>query len=335
LWTCDTHLIAKVFVFYRDGPGVMISLASIAHNISSMQVPERWPPATLSSTTRNFPSTGAAFVLATGAYFGLYSTSMRASIASTGCESSSWVSDSFLRCKSSAGLFSSISMSLATTFAAMSGRNSGVLLSYNIPAVNMSAEVVVNNSVACFFNSSGCIPGRLIQLVHASSGFGTSALQQLQLSVVQGGAPARNCDNTSWFSDSSMYCLFSAALSPEFTQLRIVVGTTGAHLFVKNPSYIQAPPPLNNETVKIRIYKNARYPEGEDRGFREFGATTNFVLSLAMHLLLNMCFFLCPRDSFGENMHRHGHFVLPRSTSTCNSACAQLCAFKIRMEVCF
>jgi hypothetical protein len=168
-------------------------------------------------------------------------------------------------------------MSLATTFAAISGRNSGVHLSYNIPAVNMSAEVVVNNSIACFFNSSGCVPGRLIQFVHASSGFGTSALQQLQLSVVQGGAPARNCDNTSWLSDSSMYCLFSAALSPEFIQLRIVVGTTGAHLFVKNPSYIQAPPPLNNETVKIRIYKNARYPEGEDRGFREFGATTNFV----------------------------------------------------------
>ena len=40
---------------------------------------------------------------------------------------------------------------------------------------------------------------------------------------------------------------------------------TGAHLFVKNPSYIQAPPPLNNETVKVRIYENARYPEGEMR----------------------------------------------------------------------
>jgi hypothetical protein len=104
LWTCNTHIAAKVFVFHRTEPGVMISLSSIVHNISSVQVPERRPPTILSSATTNFPSTGAALVLATGAYFGLYSTSMRASIASTGCESSSWVSDSFLRCKSSAGL---------------------------------------------------------------------------------------------------------------------------------------------------------------------------------------------------------------------------------------
>jgi hypothetical protein len=278
LWTCDTHIIAKVFVFHRNVPGVIISLASIAHNISSIQVLERPHPAISSSTSRNFPSTGSSIISVSGADFGRYSTSMRASIANTGCQSSSWVSDSSICCKLSAGLGnSSSSMSLTATFAAMSEKGSSVILSYDVPAVNISGEVVVNNSIACFFNSSGCSPGHLIQLIYGSSGFGTSAQSLPQLSVVQGSAPARRCDNISWFSDSSMHCLFNHALSPEFFQIRVIVGTTGAQLPVKNPTYIQAPPLLNNKTVQFRIYKDALYPENQDLGFREYGSTTNFV----------------------------------------------------------
>ncbi len=278
LWTCDTHISAKVRIFYRDGPGAVISLASIVNNISSVQIPEGLSPKVSANTNPNIPSTGAAVIMSTGAGFGLYMASMRASIGSTDCQQSNWISDSFIHCKSSSGLGSSISISLAATFATAKITSGSVLVSYDVPVVNTSADIVVNNSIACFFDSSGCVPGRLFRLVYASSGFGTSVLPQLQLSVVQGSLPARNCDNTSWFSDSSMYCLFNAALSPEFSQLRVVVSTTGSQLSVKNPSYIQAAPRLNNETLKFRIYKNAKYPEGEDRGFREFGSTTDFIL---------------------------------------------------------
>jgi hypothetical protein len=52
--------------------------------------------------------------------------------------------------------------------------------------VNGSANCFAENSVVCFFNSSGCQVGRLIQLIHSSSGFGIFARSAYyQLSVVQ------------------------------------------------------------------------------------------------------------------------------------------------------
>ena len=90
-----------------------------------------------------------------------------------------------------------------------------------------------------------------------------------------------------------MHCLFNAALSPEFLRILVIVGTTGAQLSVKNPSYIQGPPVFNNKTVQFRIYKDAKYPETEGIGYREFGSTTNFVFG---------------QSSFADNM-QHSEIV--------------------------
>ena len=143
-------------------------------------------------------------------------------------------------------------------------------LEYDAPTVNGSADIFQNNSEVCLFNSSGCAPGRLIRFVHASSGFGTSALPQLQVSVAQGASFPQICDKTAWISDSSVHCLFSSALSPEFRIFEVVVGATGTRLSIQNPFFIPAPPLLTNETVHFRIYKDTSYPES-DNGFLNFG----------------------------------------------------------------
>ena len=148
-------------------------------------------------------------------------------------------------------------------------------LEYDAPTVNGSADVFQNNSELCLFNSSGCAPGRLIQFLHASSGFGTSALPQLQLSVVQGASFPQICDKTAWISDSSIHCLFSSALSPEFRSFEVVVGATGTRLSIQNPFYIPAPPLLTNQTVQFRIYRDTAFPQN-DNGFLNFGTTTGF-----------------------------------------------------------
>jgi hypothetical protein len=78
-----------------------------------------------------------------------------------------------------------------------------------------------------------------------------------------------------------MYGLFNTELSPEFRHLQVIMGTSVAQLSIKNPAYIPAPPLLNNETLKLRIYQDPFFPDGIDAAarFRQFGTTTNFVFA--------------------------------------------------------
>jgi hypothetical protein len=186
---------------------------------------------------------------------------------------SQWISHSSINCKAPSG--SSSQLQLTVTFSAVSLYRHISALKYDAPAVNGSAGIVSENSDVCIFNTSGCVSGRLVQLVHSSSGFGTSAFPLKKLSVVQ-GSQTRECDNTSWFSDSSIYCLFSATVSPEFRNFQVFVEPASALLPILNPFYLPAPPPMTNDTVHLRFFRNLIYPQGEDKGYRDFGTTSDF-----------------------------------------------------------
>jgi len=265
----------KLSLLKRKGPDVVVSLVSVTSTFAASEA-FRQPFGISPCEKRNAPSSGAIFLNAAGAGFLLYVTSMKISVGGTSSPASHWISDSFIRLKTPAGLHSTSATLLIATFEAVAAKGAYDCVEFDLPAVNGSADVFKENSRECVFNSSGCVPGRLIHLVHSTSGFGTSPIPQPMLSLVQGGSPSQACDNTSWISDSSVFCLFSPAFSPEFRSVHVIVGTTGVHLSLRNPFYIPAPPPLTNETVKFRFYTGATFPRGEDDRFREFGTTTGF-----------------------------------------------------------
>jgi hypothetical protein len=85
------------------------------------------------------------------------------------------------------------------------------------------------------------------------------------------------CDNSSWISDSSVHCLFSAAVSPEFRILQVVIEPVPSQaVTISNPFYIPAPPSMSNDTVQFRFFQGLLYPQGEDKRYREFGTTSGF-----------------------------------------------------------
>jgi hypothetical protein len=288
-WLCDSLVLTKV-AFCKPNTGLTISIASVAHNFTALKLPELWSPNITACKNFNFPTTGAAVFQLTGSAFGLRMTSMKTSIGGSSCLESRWISDSSVCCKTAAGLQLPSLTIAATSSRLWSNRSSGVYPSIDSPVVNGSAFVISENADVCFFNSSGCETGRLIQLVQSTSGFGTCLFPLRQLNVVQGGQ-SRNCDATSWVSDSSMHCLFNAPVSPEFPGLQVAVvyeGFSSSQMPVQNPFYKPASPSLSKETVQLRYYQNPTFPTGEDNGFRQFGTTSGFEW---------------PNSSFVSNVH--------------------------------
>jgi hypothetical protein len=277
-WLCDTLVLTKVAFSNLNTPGLTISIALVTHDFTALKFPELWPPNITACRSFNFPTTGAAVLQLTGSAFGLRMASMKTSIGGSFCLESRWISDSSVYCKTAAGLQLPFLTIAATSSRLWSNRSSGVYPSIDSPVVNGSARVISENADVCFFNSSGCETGRLIQLVQSASGFGTCLFPQRQLNVVQGGQ-SRNCDATSWVSDSSMHCLFNAPVSPEFPGLQAAVvyeGFSSSQMHVQNPFYKPASPSLSKETVQLRYYQNPTFPTGEDNGFRQFGTTSGF-----------------------------------------------------------
>jgi hypothetical protein len=275
VWLSDTHISIKAWYPMHAILDIVVSVSNLAISNSIVGTPLQCAAKISSSTASNVPTTGSAVISLSGANFALYSTSSRFSLGVTSCPASGWVSDCSILCKTPSGLRQLVSTVIMVTFAQVMGNSSGIFTNYDNPTANRSADIVSNNSEVCFVNSSGCAPGRVIRFGHSSSGFGVHKLPQLQLSVIQGTFTSL-CYNSTWVSDSSAFCLFSSYVSPEFRELTVVVESTGSRLQIKNPSYIPAPPPLNNETVKIRFYSRVSFPEGEDKGFRDFGTTTDF-----------------------------------------------------------
>ncbi len=287
MWLCDTRISTKVFPFVSKILTFKLSLVSVAYNVSSLSRPE-FQSSIITFTKFNVPSTGSVIVIATGAAFGLHAASSKASMGGSCCTESRWASHSSVSCKTPSG-FPMHSNSLPI-FATSSGTSTyviGLSLSFDTPAVNRSADAVSDNSNTCFFNSSGCVPGKLFQLVHSASGFGTCALPLRQLTLVQ-GSQSRPFDNTTWVSDSSVYCLFSADVSPEFRDLQVVVQPASLPVSILNPFYLPTPPMLSNQTVHYRFFRNLVFPRGEDKRYLEFGTTSGFVW---------------PNSSLVENIH--------------------------------
>lgn len=277
IWCCESSLSTKVSVVTREVAGLVISLQSVARMLSVANLPELLP-STISNVEKfNVPSTGASVVRLAGARFGSYDASLKISMGMSRCLESRWTSDSSIQCKAPSGIPNLMNSSplFATVFVAWSN-GSGPSLSFDAPFVNGSADAISNNSVACFFNSFGaCLSGRLIQFVNSSRGFGTSSFPPRTVKLVQ-GSQSKSCDNTSWISDSSVYCLYSAVISPEFRFLQVYVDPIPSQLNIKNPFYLPAPPSLSSETVQLRFYQKVAYPDGEDKGFQLFGTTSGF-----------------------------------------------------------
>jgi hypothetical protein len=275
-WLCETRILTKIFPFVSIRHGIAISLVSIVSNASAFNEPQL-QPSTISALLRsNVPSTASAVVAVSGTAFGSFSTSLRLAVCNTACEDSLWASHSSVSCKTSSGYPGhSNSLPLLLTSFGASASGNGLALAFDSPAVNRSADLFSENSDVCFFNSSGCLAGKLVQLTRASSGFGTCAYPTRQFTLVQGGQ-SRSCDNSSWISDSSVHCLFAASVSPEFRDFQVVSESAALQaVTILNPFYIPAPPSLSNGTLQFRFYRNLMYPQ-DDKRYIDFGTTSSF-----------------------------------------------------------
>jgi hypothetical protein len=276
IWLCDTRILTRVFHVVSNTPGIVFSLVSIVNNVSALLKPQFHPFSMTAYSKYNIPSTGSGVVVVSGKAFGSYSTSLQLSVGVSSCVASQWTSHSSVNCKTPSGYpghTNARPLFFSSSGATITGIN--LVLAFDAPAVNGSANVFSENSNICYFNSSGCLSGKLVQLTHASSGFGTCAFPTRQFLLVQ-GSQSRLCDNSSWVSDSSIYCLFSASLSKEFRDFQVITESAASQaVTILNPFFIPAPPSMSNSTLQFRFYGNVMYPQ-DDKRYLDFGATSGF-----------------------------------------------------------
>jgi hypothetical protein len=277
IWRSDSRISIKVCPLIYVRSGIAISLASVVANASTLVFPELHLLRMTAFCKLNSPSTGAVLLTVTGKHFGYALTSLKTSVGASVCSVSRWTSDSFVSCKTTAGMYAPTLQPLASSLSpGVVGQYLCNTFGFDVPAVNATANVFANNSEVCAFNSSsGCMSGGLIQLEYSSSGFGTCSFPQFFLSLVQGSS-SQKCNKSSWVSDSSVQCLYSSAPSPEFPSLKMLVEPAGAQVPIRNPYFLPAPPTLTPDTAKFRFYSNVTFPAGDDKLFQNFGTTTGF-----------------------------------------------------------
>jgi hypothetical protein len=256
-WVGDSSISTRVFPAHfvlKSSSLLIVSVLSSA--INSTEFEFKHVLKTLTRSRGNIPCTGTVLVGVIGAGFAHHSTSLSTSLGGSCCVDSRWTSDSSVVCKAPSGTRSTERPVVTSLGGASQAPGRITTIQYDAPAANASAVAVENNANVCVFNSSRCEPGHLVQLVHSSSGFGSGPIPSRLLSVIQ-GTVTRPCDNSSWVSDSSVQCLFAAALSPEFFSLHVVVqvASTQTQISIRNPFYVPAPPLLSNSTVNVRFFR--------------------------------------------------------------------------------
>ncbi len=208
LWISDSCLFVKQAAGVGESQSVTITAAVQKGSSTSIF---SFAKAFLSSLSFHaLPTTGSFSIVARGGRFGVNDYSMRSRIGYTACESSEWMSDSSLICKSPSGtnrnvvFFVSLSNSVVTT---------SQTISYHSPAIT---------------NLRGSSPSTgSSTLTISGSSFG------IHDSTVKSRIGHTSCEFTSWTSDSSLHCKNGAGIGKNIA----VVTTVSQSLQISTQTY--------------------------------------------------------------------------------------------------